>query len=82
MGAWLKQELAPLMQGLLSEEAVNARGLFHPQAVRSLMDRHETNRIDGTDRLLALMNLEIWARMYLDHRSPQDVTAELEEVLA
>ena len=82
MGAWLKQELAPLMQDLLSDESVNARGLFDADAVQSLIATHEANLVDGTDRLLALMNLEIWARIYLDQRSPQDVTAELEETLA
>jgi asparagine synthase (glutamine-hydrolysing) len=82
IGAWLKQELAPLMQDLLSDESVNARGLFQAEAVQTLIAKHEANLIDGTDRLLALMNLEIWARIYLDHRSPRDVTAELEEALA
>ena len=81
MGAWLKRELAPLMQDLLSAESVNARGLFDADAVKSLITTHEANLVDGTDRLLALMNLEIWARIYLDQRSPQDVTAELEEAL-
>ena len=29
---------------------------------RALIADHEANRIDGTDRLLALLNLEIWSR--------------------
>ena len=82
MGAWLKGELAPLMHGLLSEESVAARGLFQPAAVRELIAQHQANRIDGTDRLLALMNLEIWARLFLEGRAPQDVGAELEEAMA
>jgi asparagine synthase (glutamine-hydrolysing) len=82
MGAWLKQDLAPLMRGLLSEASVDGRGWFRYPAVRELIARHESSRIDGTDRILALMNLEIWARMYLDARSPQDVAAELEEAIA
>jgi asparagine synthase (glutamine-hydrolysing) len=82
MGAWLKQDLAPLTRGLLSESVINARGLFHPQAVQELIGRHEANRIDGTDRLLALLNLEIWSRLYLDRRAPEDVTTELKAMLA
>jgi asparagine synthase (glutamine-hydrolysing) len=81
MGAWLKQDLAPMMHGVLSEASVRRRGLFQFSAVRELIGQHEANRIDGTDRLLSLMNLEIWARMYVDRRTPEDVTAELEEVL-
>ena len=42
-----------------------------------LIDAHRRNRIDGTDRLLALLNLEIWARIYLDGRAPADVADEL-----
>ena len=82
MGAWLKSELAPLVHELLSDASIEARGLFHPAPVRQLIAQHEANRIDGTDRLLALMNLEIWARLFLDGRAPQDVGAELEEAVA
>jgi len=66
MGAWLKEDLAPLVRGLLSESVVNRRGLFHSSRVQELIASHEANRIDGTDRLLALLNLEIWSRLYLD----------------
>jgi asparagine synthase (glutamine-hydrolysing) len=82
MGAWLKQELAPLLRGLLSESVVKGRGLFHYPAVQELIASHEANRIDGTDRLLALLNLEIWSRLYLDGRAPEDVTTELKAMLA
>jgi len=82
MGAWLKDDLAPLVRGVLSEPVVNGRGLFHYPAVQELIGSHEANRIDGTDRLLALMNLEIWSRLYLDGRAPDDVTDELKGMLA
>ncbi|HVQ62818.1 MAG TPA: asparagine synthase (glutamine-hydrolyzing) [Burkholderiales bacterium] len=82
MGAWLKQDLAPLVRGLLSESVVKSRGLFHFPAVRELIASHEANRVDGTDRLLALLNLEIWSRLYLDGHSAEDVTAELKAMLA
>src|SRR5262249_8460069 len=81
MGAWLKQDLAPLVHGLLSEQVVNERGLFHYPAVQEVILGHEGNRLDGTDRLLALINLEIWSRLYLDGRSAGDVTGELQGML-
>jgi asparagine synthase (glutamine-hydrolysing) len=77
MGAWLKGELAPLVRYLLSEESVGARGLFRYPAIARLITAHEANRLDGTDQLLALLNLEIWARIYLDRRTPADVADEL-----
>ena len=77
MGAWLKGELAPLLRELLSEDSVAGRGLFRYPAIARLIAAHEANRVDGTDRLLALMNLEIWARIYLDGRNAVDVAEEL-----
>ncbi len=80
MGAWLKRDLAPVLRGVLSPDAVRARGLFRPESVARLIADHDANRVDGTDRLLSLMNLEIWSRIYLDGREPEDVTAELHEL--
>lgn len=77
MGAWLKRELAPMLQQLLSPAAVKARGLFNPASVSRLISDHVSNRIDGTDQLLALLNLEVWSRIYLDRREAADVTEEL-----
>jgi asparagine synthase (glutamine-hydrolysing) len=77
MGAWLKGELAPVLRRLLAPEVIRARGLFRLDAVGSLVNEHMANRIDGTDPLMALMNLEIWSRMYLDGRAHADVAAEL-----
>lgn len=82
MGAWLKRDLAPLVRGLLSEPVIRKRGLFHSHAVQELIGLHEANRVDGTDRLLALLNLEIWSRLYLDGRTADEVTAELKAMLA
>ena len=82
MGAWLKKELAPLLNRLLAPEVVRARGLFRQPVVDRLVADHEANRIDGTDALLALMNLEIWSRIYLDQRDPEDVAAELQTYVA
>lgn len=80
MGAWLKGELAPLLRELLSPAAIESRGLFRPPEVAALIAAHGANRLDGTDRLLTLLNLEIWARMYLDGRAPADVADELKAV--
>jgi asparagine synthase (glutamine-hydrolysing) len=77
MGAWLKRDLAPMLRSVLSPATLAARGLIKPQPVQKLIADHECNRIDGTDRLLALVNLEIWCRVYLDGRAADDVAAEL-----
>ena len=82
MGAWLRTELSPLVAHLLSKPVVEKRGLLaHPSVERVIADHH-ANRVDGTDKLLSLIALEIWARIFLDRRSPEDVSAELKAVIA
>ena len=82
MGAWLKRELAPMLRHLLSPEVVSRRGLFRQPVIDQLMADHASNRIDGTDVLIALMNLEIWSRVTLDQRDPAEVAAELKTHLS
>lgn len=82
MGAWLRKDLAPVLRSLLAPEVVKRRGLFRQSIVDELIAGHAANRMDGTDSLLALMNLEIWSRIYLDHRDPSDVASELKSELA
>ncbi len=80
MGAWLKRELMPVVRELLSPRVVAQRGLFRPEAVSALVADHEASRLDGTDALLALLNLEVWSRVYLDGRAHADVADELQSL--
>jgi asparagine synthase (glutamine-hydrolysing) len=82
MGAWMKGALSDMLAGALSRQSVQARGLLNYAPVARLIEDHRANRIDGTDRLLALLNLEIWCRVYLDRRSSADVAEELKEAVA
>lgn len=82
IGAWFRQELAPLVADLLSPDTVRRRGLLDPDAVSRTIADHEAQRADRTDHLLALVNLEIWARLYLDGASVEAVTADLKSKLA
>jgi asparagine synthase (glutamine-hydrolysing) len=82
MGAWLKKELLAVVRELLSPAVVRRRGLFDAAAVSALVADHEANRSDGTDALLALLNLEVFSRVYLDARAPDDVADELKSLAA
>jgi asparagine synthase (glutamine-hydrolysing) len=77
MGAWLKNQLRPMMNELLSKASIERRALLDWHEVRKTIALHEQGREDHTDHLLSLINLEIWARMYLDGQSPADVSASL-----
>ena len=81
MGAWLKGELAHLLDRILSPEVIRQRNLFDVAVVSQLIADHRANRQDYTEAIVALINFEIWARIYLDRRSHEDVTAELHGLL-
>ena len=76
-GAWLKRDLQPMMRRLLSKQAVESRGLFHWPVIEETIALHMANREDHTDHLMALLNLEIWAQIFLDRRAPEDLADEL-----
>jgi asparagine synthase (glutamine-hydrolysing) len=82
IGAWFRRELAPLVRHVLSPEALERRGLLQSAEVARIVREHDQQQSDRTDHLLALLNLEIWARMYLDGESPAQVTDGLRASLA
>ncbi len=77
MGAWLRDELTSLMHDYLSPEAIKRRGIFDADAVSETIALHRARKADHTDHILSLLNFEIWARIYLDGRAPEDLAGEL-----
>ncbi|HZF26778.1 MAG TPA: asparagine synthase (glutamine-hydrolyzing) [Steroidobacteraceae bacterium] len=82
VGAWIKRELSGLLGSVLSAESVAKRGLFSWPAIARIIEDHRASKADYTDHLLALLNFEIWSRIYLDGCQPADIAAELEERMA
>lgn len=66
MGAWLRRDLKLLVQETLSERQVKKRGLFQWPVVKQLIQKHDSKQGDYTDHLLALINLELWFRQFMD----------------
>ena len=66
VGSWLRHDLRPLAEEILSETSVRNRGFFQWPAVKQTMDLHLAEREDHTDQLLALITFELWCRIYLD----------------
>jgi asparagine synthase (glutamine-hydrolysing) len=82
IGAWFKDELASLVRDILSKDVVVRRGLLDPEMVLRTVREHEQQQADRTDHLLALINLELWCRLYLDGASTAGLTDELRASLA
>jgi asparagine synthase (glutamine-hydrolysing) len=74
MGSWIRKDLGPLVNDLLSETQVRKRGLFNWNFIREMIARHNAQRADYTEHLLALINLELWCRIFVDAESQEDLT--------
>ena len=67
--SWLVGDLRPMVDDLLSTEAVRARGLFRAEEVRGLIAANDAGTEDNALRLWALLTLELWQRQYMDGRT-------------
>jgi asparagine synthase (glutamine-hydrolysing) len=79
MGSWIRNDLGPLVENLLSESQVKARGLFSWPAIADIIAQHRTLKRDYTDQLLALINLELWCQIFLDQKTHSDCAEMLLE---
>jgi asparagine synthase (glutamine-hydrolysing) len=65
MKNWLRRELRPLMESLLSRERIEARGLFEWPAVQRRMREHLQGSRNHAHQLFPLMVFERWAQEFL-----------------
>ncbi len=64
--SWLRGPLKPMVDDLLSEDAVRHRGLFGSQEVRRIVDANLSGREDYNLQVFQLLNLELWHRQFID----------------
>ena len=65
MKNWLRGELRPLMESLLSRERIEARGLFEWPAVERRLREHLEGGRNHAHQLFPLMVFERWAQEFL-----------------
>jgi len=70
LGRWLRTELREPLEDLLSPASLRARGLFQPDAVARLKREHLEGSRSHSDRLWALMMLELWMRHCVGQSAP------------
>lgn len=63
---WLRAELKPMVDDLLSHSSLTRRSLFDPAAVAALRTADHAGKIDAAYPILALCSLEMWCRIFLD----------------
>jgi asparagine synthase (glutamine-hydrolysing) len=64
--AWLVGDLKPMVDDLLSPDAVRARGLFEPSEVSRLIRANDAGQADNALRIWALLTLELWYQTFMD----------------
>ncbi len=64
LGAWLRNELRPMLCDLLAPARVARRGMFSASGVRTLVRQHQAGVADHTHSLWALLSLEMWMEHY------------------
>ncbi len=78
VGEWFKNELADFSRELLTSPRFVERGLFNPQFVTHMLNKHQSGEGNFTRELRALIAVEMWFRLFLDHHWTQaPLTAEL-----
>ena len=80
LARWLRDDVRELAWGLLTDDTARGRGLFRPEAVRTMLRRHADGADEGR-HLWALLQFELWHRRFLDRvpdRVPDGVPEPVE----
>jgi len=67
---WLRSELRPIVDDVLSDRALRERGLFDPKGVHELVEADRERRVDAAYSIFAMVCIELWCRMFVDRARP------------
>lgn len=74
---WLKEDLRGSSRRLLLGSRLVEEGFFRWNALETLLDEHQSGRVDHHHRLWMLINLEVWFRHFLGGESVGDLSEDL-----
>jgi asparagine synthase (glutamine-hydrolysing) len=70
---WLRNQLRPLVEDVLSADSLAKRGLFDPAAVRQLVDLNNSRQLDAAYSIFSMICIELWCRMFIDPPTPTSI---------
>jgi asparagine synthase (glutamine-hydrolysing) len=73
----LREEYKLLYSLFLRDSHLAHRALLRQPMVDRLLSEHEKGRVDHSNRLWLLLNLEVWLRMFIEGDSAEDVSSRL-----
>jgi asparagine synthase (glutamine-hydrolysing) len=74
IGRWFRDGYRRVVDEFVLGERATSRELFDTGYVRQLVNEHTSGHRDHAERLWALVNVEIWHRIFIDGESPGDVS--------
>jgi asparagine synthase (glutamine-hydrolysing) len=77
IGDWFRGALRDLPGEVLLDPRSLGRGYFREDAVRAIIDRHLSGAEDTSNKIWALLQLELWLRTYVDAPRPEPVTMSI-----
>jgi asparagine synthase (glutamine-hydrolysing) len=75
IGRWFREAHRGIITEFVLGERAASRELFDPNYVRLVVHEHAGGLRDHTERLWALVNVEVWHRIFIDGEAPADVGA-------
>jgi len=76
MRHWLKGGFHVLARSILLGSACRNRGIVDTEYVAIMLEQHKRGARDHTEALWNLLNLELWARLFIDGESPEGLSNE------
>jgi asparagine synthase (glutamine-hydrolysing) len=73
LAEWFRGPLRDLPGDVLLDPRSLGRGYFRERSVRDLIDRHLRGAEDTSNRIWAMLQLELWMRTYVDAERPEQV---------
>src|SRR5262249_27217057 len=69
LNVWMRGELREFLEAGLADTTIRRRGLFRPDAVARMVRDHVRGAVDASNKLFALLMLELWFRHFVDRRA-------------
>jgi asparagine synthase (glutamine-hydrolysing) len=82
VGSWFRNELRSLPGEILLDPTTLARGWFREQTVKRLLDDHKHGTRDNTNKIWALIQLELWLRTFIDTQTTTPTTIGVDHASA
>jgi asparagine synthase (glutamine-hydrolysing) len=79
---WLRNELRDLPGAILLDTRSIQRGLFRREIIQRMIAQHQAGRSDNSNKLWALIQLELWFRTYVDVEPRGPITFDFNEFLS